>query len=331
MADNAFLNNESPNTSFLGIPTTTDTSTNVTSFNLAGQNPLSKLFQKPTSKDDLKNSQKEDIVVKTVDVYPTVASGDSPTAPNFDWSSEGADFYRHGELNVDRTVHSYPRTIEPFEDEGEASIRVYGTPVGETEARDLIPTYTKFILDSVQESSTERSQIVETFGDFYVFMFGKRPSIYNFSGTLINSKNASWVTDFMYMYDRYLRGSQCVASNAVAIITYGGRQVEGLILNTANQTAASTEPGVPFQFSVVVFERKYYNFSRDMGISMNDNEEWQIDENFINTLEKVAGKTGGGSSTSEVSDGFNAANSVLRDNQPPTGPLPIFQPPVAPT
>jgi hypothetical protein len=136
--------------------------------------------------------------------------------------------------------------------------------------------------------------------------------MYNFSGTLINTKNASWVTDFMYMYDQYLRGTKCVENNAVTIITYGGRQVEGLILSTANQTDAATEAGVPFQFSVVVFERKFYNFSEDMGYSLDSKGKFFKDKKFVETLNKVAGKEGKDTSKPKISAAINVARTVMK-------------------
>jgi hypothetical protein len=260
-------------------------------------------------------------VVETTTPYPTVATGNAPEKEKLTYTSRVADFYREGTVNENGSIQDFPRTIEPYAEQSDtapytASIRIYGKPKGTTVATDLIPAYTKFILSSVQESQTERSQIVETFGDFYVFMFGQRPSMYNFSGLLVNTKSSSWVTDFMYMYDQYLRGTKCVEQNAVAIISYGGRQVEGLILSTANQTDAATESGVPFQFSVVVFERRYYNFSEDMGYSLDSKGKSYKDTKFREALNKVAGKTGKDTSKPKISAAINKTNSAMRGRDP---------------
>jgi hypothetical protein len=282
--------------------------------------PESSVRQPYTPKETFKRAGVEDKtkVVEKKDVYTTVSTGDLPTKPNLDYTNRVADFYRSGVESLTGDLEKYPRALEPYEQENVASIRVFGKPKGKTTSADLIPAYTKFILDSVQESHTERSQIVETFGDFYVFMFGQRPPVYNFSGTLINAKNASWVTDFMYMYELYLRGSRCVDNNAVAIITYGGRQIEGLILNTSNQTMAATEAGVPFQFSIVVFERRYYNFSPDMGYSLDTKGVMSEDKNFIEALEKTAGKTGKGTSSPDNSAAHGETSATI-GGKPSTG------------
>lgn len=290
----------------------------------AATTPDSSTRQPTTSKEDLKDASKEDknLVIAKKEVFITASTGDSPKSPNLSYSNRVADYYRNGRENLDGSLAEYPRSADPFDvgvDGTTASIRVFGKPKGKTETMDLIPAYTKFILDGVQESHTERSQIIETFGDFYVFMFGQRPPVYNFTGTLINAKNASWVTDFMYMYEMWLRGTRCVENNAIVIITYGGRQIEGLILSTANQTMAASEMGVPFQFSVVVFERRYYNFSPDMGFSLDDKNVLSQDDNFIKMLEKTAGKEGKGTSNTNTSTAHGAADAVVGKGKPAAG------------
>jgi hypothetical protein len=276
--------------------------------------------QPATKKEDFRLATAGKGEIQKKDVYYTVSTGNLPTAPNLDYTARTMDYYRSGKESLTGKLEEYPRALEPYEQENTASIRVFGKPKGKTTSTDLIPAYTKFILDSVQESHTERSQIVETFGDFYVFMFGQRPPVYNFSGTLINGKNASWVTDFMYMYETYLRGTRCVENNSVAIITYGGRQIEGLILNTANQTMAATEAGVPFSFSIVVFERRYYNFSADTGYYLDKFGTTLEDASFITALEKTAGKEGKGTSSPD-NDQAHGATSATMAGKPSTGPV----------
>ena len=281
-----------------------DSSNATSESSVVGQPSTLKADQKEAGKED---KQKEYI---KKDVYHTKATGDTPEAPKLDYTDRVADYYRNGQYNLAGDLIMQPRSSNIFAKEdgvsNQASIRIYSIK----DKKDYIPSYTKFILDAVQESHTERSQIVETFGDFYVFMFGERPPVYNFAGTLINSKSASWLQDFMFYYEMYLRGTKCVENNAVALITYGGRQVEGLIINTSNQTSAATEMGVPFQFSVIVFERRYYNFSPDMGYFVGEGNKQGVDEDFVKMLDKVAGKSGAGTSTKGISDAITSAKDV---------------------
>lgn len=278
--------------------------------NLAGSstNSNSLVNQGMTSKADQKKANgRKYTVTETKNVFPTIATGANPEKPFPRPGSASADFYRYGKLNSDGTYETPPRSFDPFElgSDLSASIRIYGKDVAGKTFKDIIPAYTKFFLENVQENHAERSQIVETFGDFYVFMYGERPPVYNFSGQLINARNASWVTDFMFMYDRFLRGTKCVERNASAIVTYGGRQIEGLILSAATTTNAAIEGAVQFNFSVVVFERKFYNFSPDIGYSTTDQLDLTVDPKFRELIKSIAGSSGEGSSDPQTSKAIN--------------------------
>jgi len=260
----------------------------------------------------LANKAEKKTYIPKRDIYPTVAPGSAlvqyPSSKAY-----SADYYRFGLYNPleDKWEVRKKEFVPIVNDKVASSIRIIGQPSDTNKTSDLIPAYTKFILESVQESHTERSQIVETFGDFYVFMFGERPPVYNFTGQLVNSKNTNWVTDFMYMYNEFLRGTRCVERNAKILLTYGGRQIEGLMLNTSTQTNAAVEGAVSFGFSVVVFERKYYNFSQDMGYFTSDQSHYEEDSAFRKSLGIAAPPDGKGTSGKGLSGAFNQAKDVM--------------------
>ena len=211
-----------------------------------------------------------------------------------------ADYYRRGlykKTEAGKTTpgskqYDYtPRFLDEADDQ-EASIRVYGPSISPTSygtataaEKDLIPPFTKFILESVQEGHQERSQVVETFGDFYVFFFGERPPIYTYNGTLINAKSINWVDDFVFYYENFLRGTKCVEKNARLVLTYGQRQVEAYLLGFNMNTQAPTEKGVAVSFSALIIDRKVLRLSKDFGI-MEENGIFKEDKNFIQLLMK---------------------------------------------
>lgn len=210
--------------------------------------------QKAATSGSTDLAQKTDVSVVQGYVAPPVIK---------DGGATNADFYRYGLPGF--IQHG---VIDDFDDKP-ASIRVLQRrPSGED--KDLIPVFTKFILESAREAHVEKAQIVETFGDWYVFFFGERPSTYSFSGTLINSKTNNWLQDFMFYYNNYLRGTKCVENQARILLTYGGRQIEGFILNAQTQTQAANEKGVPFSFDVLITERKVLNLSPDIAIVVNN-------------------------------------------------------------
>jgi hypothetical protein len=202
-----------------------------------------------------------------------------------------ADFYRRGkpqatEGNTRSTEYDMlPRLISDAGEEAPASIRVVGrkTEKSVTKDVDLIPPFTKFFLESVQEGSSERSQIVETFGDFYVFFFGERPPVYTFTGTLINADDINWAEDFAFYYESFLRGTKCVEVNARLIMTYGFRQIEAFMMSMNTSTNANMEKGVAVSFQVLVIDRKVMKLSRDFGI-LESNGKFNSDKSFLTTL-----------------------------------------------
>ena len=291
-------------------------SASTSSSNPTNQGAASRKDQKSANEaDKVKEIQKSDVSIATA--LGTLTA--TMVAPK----THGADFYRNGKYKPLMNIPTYeiaPREFAPIDFKNKpSSIRIWGKTKGETVFSDVIPAYSKFILESVQESHVERSQIVETFGDFYVFLFGERPPVYNFSGQLINSMYTNWVNDFTFLYENYMRGTKCVESNATAMITYGGRQVDGLILNMSTTTNAAVEGAVGLQFSVVVFERRFFNFSEDMGYSTADDKSLIVDEAFRKVLDEIAGPEGKNMSRPEVSKANEAAKNTLEKGAPASG------------
>ena len=265
-------------------------------------------------------------------VQPTKGFTPQPVVEVTD-SRQMADYYRNGEFYRDSKnriqMSQHPKTLIEREEE-RASIRVFGRGTGKGVSntrqdakpeRDFIPPYTKLILQSAQESRQERSQIVETFGDFYLFFFGQRPPVYSFTGTLINVKNINWVADFEFYYDNYMRGTKCVENNARVIISYGGKQIEGYIIEMAMRTDAEVEMGVPVSFQVVVTKRNQTGFSDDFGIYTDAFGDETYDEDLRALLDSVAGKEGKGLSDIDTSNSYNYCGNTLNNEAPAAGPF----------
>lgn len=292
-------------------------------------NPGSAVSLPGSKRFDLKTANVADPVkaVEKKDIFPTDALGVNGKAPSVAPGAQSADFYRFGKPTVgsERGSALYdvqPRTLDENDDDvNTASIRIFGQGPKDQAPKDFIPAYTKFFLDGVDEGHAERSQVIETFGQFYVFFFGERPPVYTFRGQLVNAKNANWVNDFSFMYENYLRGTRCVERNAKAILTYGGRQVEGFITNFSTSTNATLEGAVPLHFQVIVTERKYLGFSDDLSFSDSTLSRGDLaqDENFQKLLDQIAGKTGKDSSVPKVSELLNSCKGAMDGVQMPAG------------
>lgn len=121
-----------------------------------------------------------------------------------------------------------------------------GAPEGRTQE------YSNFILQSVQEQRMEKHQILETFGESYIFLFGEAPRMLQCSAVLINSHDFNWKDEFLENYHLYMRGTRALEQGARTYLFYDQNIVEGYMLNAA-VNITSTEPllaQLQFQFFV---------------------------------------------------------------------------------
>jgi hypothetical protein len=110
--------------------------------------------------------------------------------------------------------------------------------------------YSNFILQAVQEQRVEKQQIVETFGEDYIFFFGERPRIYTFSAVLMNTRNFNWKSEWWKNYEETLRGTKLLERNARMYLYYDDVVIEGYMLQ-ASATATVDDPyKLPLQFQV---------------------------------------------------------------------------------
>jgi len=109
-----------------------------------------------------------------------------------------------------------------------------------------------FILQTVQFARQERVQVQETFGDFYTFFFGERPTTASIGGLLVNTKDFNWKNEFMNNYERYLRGTRCVETRSRVYLGFDDVVLEGYILNVSNAYSSQSPYLVPFSFSLLI-------------------------------------------------------------------------------
>lgn len=126
-------------------------------------------------------------------------------------------------------------------------------------ASTKVEDYSDFILNQVTEQRSEKSQIVDTFGDPYIFFYGEQPRTVTFSGLLINSLDFNWRSQFWFNYDNYLRGTKLVQLNARAYISWDTIVLEGYALSA--QASESADRPTEVNFSLTMFVTNYYDFS----------------------------------------------------------------------
>lgn len=101
--------------------------------------------------------------------------------------------------------------------------------------------YANFLLQSVQEMRMEKHQIVETFGESYIFFFGEAPRFINVQAVLINSHDFNWEAEWWENYDKVWRGTKSVEQGARTYLFYDDNIVEGYMLQ-AQATKVSDQP-----------------------------------------------------------------------------------------
>lgn len=206
--------------------------------------------------------------------------------PDDDSSMKAADYYRTGlYTNVTKKIAGEDVTVKEWQPMPEqiqatsddyngvlASIKlvdpkkVKTKDSGSQDRAQLIPEYSKFFLESVQESHQEKVQIVETFNDFYAFFYGEKPPIYNFSGHLLNLQNYNWMNEFIYYYQNFWRGTKSVELGARIFLTYNYQQIQGYVLNVSTNINALTDKAVPFNMQVLVTKRLIFNGQDSDGV-----------------------------------------------------------------
>lgn len=117
--------------------------------------------------------------------------------------------------------------------------------------------YSNFIIQAIQDTRTEKAQILETFGDSFIFFFGERPRVLSVSGLLLNTRDFNWRTEFWYNYENVLRGTKLVEQNARVYLYWDDILVEGYIMNATAQESSEMPYHIPFQFNLFITNHTY--------------------------------------------------------------------------
>ena len=123
-------------------------------------------------------------------------------------------------------------------------------------------TYSNFLLQHVQEERQEKVQILETFGEPYIFLFGERPRVLNCQGVLLNTWDFNWEAEWWANYDNFLRGTKCVENDARVYLAFDNTLVGGYILSANAQKQTQERNYVTFQFQLFV---TYYETFSNLG------------------------------------------------------------------
>lgn len=110
--------------------------------------------------------------------------------------------------------------------------------------------YSNFLIQSIQQQRVEKKQIVETFGEPYIFFFGQHPVMLQVSGVLLNTEDYNWRAEFMQNYDTQLRGTACVQNKTRVYLSWDTIVTEGYILECSTQEVAAERQWLNFSFQM---------------------------------------------------------------------------------
>jgi hypothetical protein len=153
--------------------------------------------------------------------------------------------------------------------------------------------YANFIIVQVTEQRTEKQQIVETFGEDFIFFFGERPRTLNIQGLVLNTNDFNWKSEFWENYEKNLRGTRLLEKNARLYLYFDDVVVEGYILEATVSMSADTPYHLPLQFQMFVTN---YAFLSNVGsVTFGARRDRELSQLGSDILEDFggAGEAGG--------------------------------------
>jgi len=126
--------------------------------------------------------------------------------------------------------------------------------------------YSNFIAQQIVDARQEKQQIVETFGEPYIFFYGEKPRVMQVQGLLMNTLDFNWKNEFWENYETYLRGTRLVELDARVYFYFDDQIVEGYILDAQASHSADFPYHVPFQFTMFVTAHTYIGLLDSTGL-----------------------------------------------------------------
>lgn len=152
-----------------------------------------------------------------------------------------------------------------------------GEIVNTQDSKGYTTQYSNFIISTVQEDRREKQQIVESFGDTYIFFFGESPRVYNISGLLLNTQDFNWRAEWWENYERYFRGTRLVEYNARLYLIYDDIILEGYMLGA--QAVENADNPYVLQLNFQLFVTGYTN------VSLIGDPNFPRPANFVDTTQ----------------------------------------------
>ncbi len=176
--------------------------------------------------------------------------------------SESPNFVKYTDINRYASVRRPQRgtqmktetfaTLEIKTSDGRNILLLDSGGLIEKEGKAFSAKYSNFLLQNIQRPKQEKYQLLETFGQSFIYFFGPRPNIYTISGILFNSADFNWKAEFLKNYDLYIRGTQCAYYKTSAYLSYDDTILRGFIINSSIDENAENNEICQFSFQMII-------------------------------------------------------------------------------
>jgi hypothetical protein len=112
--------------------------------------------------------------------------------------------------------------------------------------------YTNFLVTGYSAPRREKQQLIQTFGDDYLFLYGEQPKVYSIQGKLLHTSDFNWRNEFLYNYENYLRGTKLAQAGARAYISQSGLLWAGYPIGFSHQETSAQPNHVNFTMEFLV-------------------------------------------------------------------------------
>lgn len=138
------------------------------------------------------------------------------------------------------------------------------TPGNDVSGRGQVKQYADFTLQQVHVERVEKEQVVETFGQDYIFFFGEKPRVATIQGLLVNSEDFNWRSQFWSNWDSTIRGTKLVQNNARFFLAYDTIVLEGYPLRASTDESMNEPHLVPFTMTIFVTNTVDFSYVGDV-------------------------------------------------------------------
>ena len=147
---------------------------------------------------------------------------------------------------------------------------------------------TNIIVQRIDESRQEKQQIIETFGEDFVYYYGQRPRMLQVNAILPDSLEFQYAQEFWTNYDRALRGTRLVTRDARVFFDVAGQIFEGY-LSTAQTSRSADQPRIIQLNFTMYITHSYYVRPLENGKQAGHHTQSEEEYRFFKYNESMLG------------------------------------------